>query len=222
MSDWIAWVRERLGVLGLPPEREDEIVNELAHHFEDLNEAARPRRSSEALAKADREVPDWEHLREQIRWAELEEGLMRHRMKSLWLPGLVSASLAVLALMLVQRYGPPPGMIWFGQIGMCVYPMWLAILPFTGAAGAFISWRTRGAKSEIFFSAATLPIALTALFLAIVPLGLVLDHHAVLTLPGFAVGMLGWVIIPGIHLAIGSTPFVLMRRSPQPAPNPAG
>lgn len=222
MSDWAAWVRERLGSLGLPPQREAEIVSELAHHFEDLNEAARLYKFSEALARADREVPDWEHLRKQIRRAELEEGRMKHRIQSLWLPGLVSASLAVLALMLVQRYAHPPGMIWFGQIAMPVYPMWLTVLPFIGAAGAFISWRAEGSKSEIFFSTVSLPIVLTALFLAIFPLGLVLDHHAVLTLQGFAVGMLGWVVIPGIHLAIGSAPFVLMRRNLRPAPSPAG
>jgi hypothetical protein len=222
MTDWPAWVRKRLGALDLPPERETEIVNELAHHFEDLEAEASQRGPSEALAKANREVPDWARFRKKILGAESGEGRMKHRMTSLWLPGLASAGLGVLALMLVQLYGHPPGMVWFGQIGMPVYPVWLAALPFAGAAGAFISWRARGTKSEIFLSTAFLPATLAALFVCIVPVGLVTEHftgHGALTLQGFAVGMLGWVIIPGIHLAIGSTPFILARRSARPAPN---
>ena len=38
MPDWKKLVHERLQKLSLPPERKQEIVNEIAGHMEDVNE----------------------------------------------------------------------------------------------------------------------------------------------------------------------------------------
>jgi hypothetical protein len=61
MPNWNQIVRENLAVLRLPPEREIEIVEELALHMETVYEAARADGLSEAEARALRSY-DWRLL----------------------------------------------------------------------------------------------------------------------------------------------------------------
>ena len=59
MSDWRAYVRARLPALPGPPEREAEIVEELAQQLQDIYEAALRAGASprDAAARVDAEIP---------------------------------------------------------------------------------------------------------------------------------------------------------------------
>ena len=72
MRDWKAFVRERLRLPGLPPERESHIVRELAAQLEDFYREALAGGASEheADAHACRQIGDWEQLARDVWLAE--------------------------------------------------------------------------------------------------------------------------------------------------------
>jgi putative ABC transport system permease protein len=72
MPDWRAYVRDRLPALACSPEREAEIVEELAQQLQDIYVAAlRAGASSrDAGARVDAEIPDWPALARDLMQAE--------------------------------------------------------------------------------------------------------------------------------------------------------
>jgi putative ABC transport system permease protein len=76
MPDWVQYVRRHLHLPGLNPEREAEIVEDLAHQLEDAYRDALARGDSEqqAAAYARAQIPDWESFAAELRQAE-----RRHR-----------------------------------------------------------------------------------------------------------------------------------------------
>lgn len=69
MPDWREYVRQNLRLDGIRPERESEIVDELAQQFEDAYREARGRGFSEAeaTAAAQSHIRDWDGLARQLR-----------------------------------------------------------------------------------------------------------------------------------------------------------
>jgi len=72
MPDWKQYVRERLGQLAVGPERECDIVEEIAQQLEQAygDAIARGRSETQARAAADAEVPDWTALARDISAAD--------------------------------------------------------------------------------------------------------------------------------------------------------
>ncbi len=83
MKDWRHYIREHLAPLALPPERELEIVEELAEHLEATYEAAMLKGASEADAHAAalRQINDWPLLESEL--ARTERAPLRHRVEAL-------------------------------------------------------------------------------------------------------------------------------------------
>src|SRR5581483_3619475 len=73
MPDWKQLVHTQLAPLGLPPERELEIVEELALHLEAAYETALARGLSEAAARAQAlaQIKDWRLLESELACAEV-------------------------------------------------------------------------------------------------------------------------------------------------------
>src|SRR5436309_4277749 len=71
MPDWKQYIRERLAHLPLDPQREEEIVEELAHYFEDLQADPRAglQTEEEAIAAALAEIGDGQSLAKEIQSA---------------------------------------------------------------------------------------------------------------------------------------------------------
>src|SRR5689334_20171374 len=92
MLDWNQLVRERLGSLGLPPATEEEVVQELAAHLQDIYEenVAKGIEEAHALRMALAEVHNWGPLAKKIERTKKLEGIMNTRTKQLWLPALLS------------------------------------------------------------------------------------------------------------------------------------
>jgi hypothetical protein len=61
---------------------------------------------------------------------------MNARTKSLRLPGMLGLAGASILLMMLQRLGSQPHLVWLGQVAMSFYWPWLAGLP--------IFWSCRG------------------------------------------------------------------------------
>src|SRR5215471_15065988 len=72
MREWTRFVRDRLGHLAIPPEREAEIVAELAQQVEQVYTDARAAGDTEpeAVRRAESHLGDWSKLAREIEAAE--------------------------------------------------------------------------------------------------------------------------------------------------------
>jgi hypothetical protein len=220
VPEWIQIVRERLGALGIAPEREEEVLAELAGHFEDayddnLERSATPQ---QALACAFSEVTDWERLCRDIRRVT-EEDPMNERTKNLWLPGMVTLFLYWFALRSIMWTGTEPHIVWFarssrmfGYTGMPMffYVQWYALIPFLGAFGAWWSRKSGGNKRTRLLAGLFPAVTLLALLFFAVLLVFIADPQVPVLVKLSAIGMyiLGWVVIPGAALLLGALPFL--------------
>ena len=139
------------------------------------------------------------------------KGIMNHRTKALWLPGLSSLAAAMIIFMISSRIGLQPRFLAAGWANAVAYFGWLVPLPFCGAIGACLSRRAGGER----------PVRLAAgLFPAIAMSSLVgflmLICQIVLAKPwvfNFARGLFFGVILPGVALLLGTIPFLMVSRS---------
>jgi hypothetical protein len=224
MPDWKALVLERLERLGLSPTQEEGTVSELAGHLEDCYEEFRTQGvcQSEAIERSLEQVASWPNLSRKIRRAKRKEKMMNHRTKTLWLPALISLAAAMVFLMISTQIALEPGVIaerfvtlhtstTSTSYSFAAYLPWLILLPFCGAAGAYLSRRAGGQR----------PVRLVAgLFPGIALFGLV----SFLTLIGqivpfrhqwsaFVTALLFLMVPPGITLFLGVIPFLKEPRS---------
>lgn len=212
MPDWNTLVRERLNLNDLSPQQQDETVAELASHLEELCAEGRARalRDSEAAKRALAEVSDWCELAQHIREVHIQEETMNERTRTLWLPGLVTLSSVAGLLLVLQRLGVQPRLLWgWGPVPVVLYLPWLFTLPLFGAAGAYVS-RRGGGHGLSCLGASLFPSVtmLCALFL-LLPVAFVVDAPLTpLHLVAFAMHILNWVILPGFALLAGAGPFL--------------
>jgi hypothetical protein len=221
VPEWPQLVRERLGALGIPTEREEEVVAELAGYLEDANEdwlqrGATPER---ALACAFSEVTNWARLGKEIRRVAREEEPMNERTKHLWLPGIVMLFLSSVLLMFITRHGPLPVFVWIdSRVPLLLYVPWLVSLPVFGALGAYWS-RRAGGRVRARIAAGVFPVLmLAAAFGLLLPAAIIVEGHSWRTLQwktfgspflsAFVIFILGWVVIPGAALFLGALPFL--------------
>lgn len=210
MPDWKELVRERLDARGLLGSAEEEVVAELAAHLEEAYGDARLRGMSEPLAVqlALQEVEDWRVLAADICRAKTEEDGMNHRTKSLWLPALTTLLAASVSLMVTQNLGMQPRVVWVGKMGMTFYWAWLATLPLFGAFGANLSRRAQGPTRVRLAAGLSPALVMLIVMCLILPWGLAIDGCDFLRLVGFGLGLVNWVVIPGIALLAGALPFL--------------
>jgi hypothetical protein len=214
MPEWRDIVRERVGPLGLEPDREAEIVTELSNHEEDVFDALRGSGLSEpeAAAAALGAVLDWNELSREIRSAELEEVPMRQRMRSIWLPGLITGTLAWGVFWLLETSGVRPRVFWWNREVMMFSLAWTSILPIIGAVGAYSSRRWGGHRTELVLAGLFPSLVLAILFCIGVALRGILAENSIPT-STIAVGLLCWVIIPAMALLAGVLPFIRQSSS---------
>lgn len=209
MPDWNQLVRERLGVLGIAPQLEEEVVAELAGHLEDRCTSAVNRGMTEPEAVALEEVPDWVALNKEIIAAKKEEP-MNERTKILWLPGLTMAFCSAVLLPAMSRLVPPA--VWADRRApVLLFALWVLSYVVIGALGAYWS-RRAGASIAVRFLSGVFPVGL---HLAILISGIVVTslqaaprfpEHLQLSFLWRA-GIV-WVVIPGVALALGTLPFL--------------
>ncbi len=212
VTDWIRYVQQNLGPIGLPTECEQEIVTELATHFEDMG----------TPAAADDPVADWTALRRDIRRAK--ELSMRDRLQNFWLPGLATGVLAAYLLTFMQKLGMRPIVIFTYNTQIVLYLPWLIALPVVGAMGAYWS-RQKGGNPSVRLLTAIFPSLALAVPSCVMMLGTV---GAAFFYPGtverlsflaaaFPLFVGVWMVAPGAALALGALPFLKVRPQPEGA-----
>jgi hypothetical protein len=206
-GDWTALVRERLRPLDLPSEESREVIAELAAHLEDLYEEQLQQGTTEAeaLEKVMQEVSLLADLAERIDRAKIREEIMNSRTKQLWLPGLVSSTSAMLLLTPLITISMQPRFLGRSPLQMVLLP-WLALLPFCGAAGAWLARRAGGDLRARMVAGVFPTIALLTLGSILVVTRLVTFAH-----PEWWYGLVALalgIIFPSASLLIGTLPFL--------------
>lgn len=213
MPNWRQLARARLGGLSLDPDREDEIVTELAHHLEDLYEdwCQRGVAAEEATARALDAVPDWAELRREIQYAEQGDDAMNQRTRNLWLPGMVTLAFSWGLLRLFYWAGLRPRIIWMDEHAFLWFSLpWLLVLPTIGALGAYWSRRVGGRPWERLLAGAFPAVVWTVLFIAFFPVAVLVDSHVSLVrqLSTLASFLLSSCVVPGAALLAGTLAFL--------------
>src|SRR6202790_4458913 len=103
MRDWKTVVKENLGILRMDVDQREEIISELAAHLEDLYQEHRTHGMSESMAfqLCLRQVAGGQRIARTIE--RTKEGIMNHRTKALWLPGLATLAMASISLVILQQ-----------------------------------------------------------------------------------------------------------------------
>ena len=239
MPDNREQIKKRLGNLGLDPHREEEIIRELSDHYTDHAAAleAHGTPNDAAAQEAFDSISDWAELRKKIRSAEMEEPIMNHRSRVLWLPALGAIALSSITLALLQFFGVVPHFYWLGQARyafLTFYVPWLVALPVIGAVAALWSERAGGRPIHRVLAALAPPLGLLGFVLVSPFIGLLIYGwlrfvlwgvgHTTLPSPfplhappmmGVLVVLTSWVLLPAAGLLLGATPF-LRHSHPHP------
>jgi hypothetical protein len=223
MSDWQELVRQRLSGLALGAEEKDEVHAELAAHLEESYESLRAKGLSEqaAMQQTLGQVADWQALRRRIQTARTKGNIMNDRVRQLWLPGMLTFTLSMGLLALVQKFGPRPIVLDLdkGTPVLMFYTSWLLTLPFAGAMGALLSKRAGGSPKILAISSVFPVLPYGVVFLIAIPAGLLLSHNLAhhIVASAFITMMFGWVLVPGVALLSGGVLVQLLsRRSSSP------
>jgi hypothetical protein len=214
MPDWKSLVREKIEALELPPGAKEEVVAELAAHFEDLVEQARSEglNESEAFERAEAEVADWHQLAAQIQRMKQREGPMNERTKSFWVPGLISFVAATIFLVLISQISYVPRVVVLrSSQAVFIYPIWLAVQPICGALGAYFSRRAGGTRA-IRLAAGLFPslILVASVFVVLLINALKPGRNDIGTMGAalFFRSVIGAVLIPAVAMLLGALPFL--------------
>jgi hypothetical protein len=204
---WIALVREHLLPLHLPANDQEEVVAELAAHLEDLYEEKLGQGMSEREAAEDvaNEVVPWRLLAIRIQRAKLKEEIMNDRTKHVWLPGLVSLTLAMILLAPLIAMSMHPRFLGRSPLEMVLLP-WLAVLPLCGASGAYLSRRGGGSPRARLVAGLFPTIALLTLGSILVVTRLLTFAHPEWWYGSVALAV--GIIFPSASLLIGAAPFL--------------
>jgi len=220
MRDWTRLVQERLARVKLPAGVKEEVVAELAAHLEEIAEEARLRGFAEEAAAqlALQEVDDWRVLAAEICRARKEGNGMNNRTKSLWLPGMVNLIVAPGVLMILQKLGVQPRVVWVGKMAMVFYLPWLITLPLFGALGAWLAKRADGSTWYRLAAGLAPALAMLGTFALILPLDFALGRPHLSGFPWFyfALTLLVWVGLPAGALMLGALPFVTAQGQHEP------
>jgi hypothetical protein len=123
--------------------------------------------------------------------------------KKVWLPGAASC------LLFFGSYSVLNVLPFDKNRFLLISIPYLAVMPFVGALGAFLSRRMKGSIVERILSALFPVFALVALFAVRIVYGLFFEREPY-TLPHFLSGLsltLKFIIVGGLLLALGAWPF---------------
>lgn len=220
MHDWEAIVRQQLAGLSLEAEEEREVITELAAHLEETFDELRRQGLSEktAVGRTLSQVKNWQSLRRKIQKARRREDAMTDRVRQVWLPGFFTLFLSMMLLMAIQFFGPKPLIVstsgWRMTAPVAViYVPWLLSLLLIGAIGAYLAGRAGASLSATLLSILFPVLPYSVFFVMWVPVSLILDDHiGHNTMRGaLLIGLVAWVVLPGVALLAGGLPVQLLR-----------
>ena len=217
MHDWKQIVGESVRGLHVNPRDEAEIDAELASHLEELYEDLRADgiQEQEALEQCLAQLSEVRVAARDFERAKRKEGAMNYRSKTLWLPGLVSLTLSSVFLMVLQLFGSLQPRIYRVDDGVLVLHLpWLMLLPFCGAAGAYLSRRAGGPSLNCLVAGTFPAFVMLGVFCLILPIGVFIERNTyILQHPlYFCLALLNWTVLPGAVLLLGAIPACAGKR----------
>ncbi|SRR6266496_1424709 len=203
MHDWKQLVHDSLSRLRLNGCDAEETVAELANHhlrMDGLPEAEAFERCMSQLLEVQMAARDFER-------AKAQEGSMNYRSKTLWLPGLVTLTLASVLLMVLGFFAfSKPKVHWVDGGAIVLSGVWLLSLTFCGALGAHLSRRAGGTRLSCLLAATFPASTMLAVFCFVLPVAIFIErnnyviHHPLY----FGLAMLNWTVLPGAFLLLGA------------------
>jgi hypothetical protein len=218
MPDWEALVSERLDTSGLTPEQRDEVVAELAGHFEELYKEQRAKGycESKAIERALSQVDDWPELARKISAAKRGEKGTEMRAKSFWLPGLFTVSVSIGWLQILQRANFESGIPRFQPVRLMIpFLLWVLTLPMLGAVGVYLSRLLRAERLIRLAAGLFPPIAIFSLmFLHAMWHGFFERNGFIIRHPfHFVFVTFLWSSLPALALLLGAVSFLKAPRT---------
>ena len=129
---------------------------------------------------------------------------MKQRVRSVWLPGLITGALAWGVFWLLETFGVRPRVFWWNHDVMMFSLVWTLTLPIIGAVGAHTSRQGGGHRSELILVGLFPSLVLAILFCTGLTLRGILAESSI-PLSTVAVGLLCWVIVPAVALLLALT-----------------
>jgi hypothetical protein len=218
MPDWEALVSKRLDTSGLTPEQRDEVVAELAGHFEEFYKEQRAKGycESKAIERALSQVDDWPELARKISAAKRGEKSTEMRAKSFWLPGLFTVSVSIGWLQILQRANFESGIPRFQPVRLMIpFLLWVLTLPMLGAVGVYLSRLLRAERLIRLAAELFPPIAIFSLmFLQAMWHGFFERNGFIIRHPfHFVFVTFLWSSLPALGLLLGAVSFLKAPRT---------
>jgi len=210
--DWSGIVREHLHTMDLPAHQAQQVVAELSGHLEDCykEQIGKGLAESQAYQTTLNELFAMRRLAKNIQQAKRKGELMNPRTKQFWLPSLVSLATAMGSLMILILISLQPRFLGRSPLQMVLLP-WLALLPFCGAAGAYLS-RRGGARLPARLVSGLFPMIVLFSVVGI----LIVTHFIVLArphLPFISIWIALGIVLPSVALLLGTAPFLKATKS---------
>jgi hypothetical protein len=213
MLDWQKAVREKLAAVTLSPRQRANLIAELANHLEDLHAEllASGVSAPDASTACLEQLNDLQQIASAAEQSQIGEGRMNQRSKTLWLPGLVTLTMASVLLMLMQLYTfSRPRVHWVDGGEVAVGIVWLLSLLPCGALGAYLSRRAGGSRGISILASLFPSLIMLAVFCVVLPLGIFVERNTyIIHHPRyFGLALLVWTVVPGAALLLGALPVL--------------
>ena len=213
MHDWQKLLREKLVAVAMSRSQRENLVAELATHLEDLRAelldsgVAEPELTAQCL----QQLNDGQQIAAAATRSQIWEGAMNRRTRTLWLPGLVTLTMASVSLMVIQLFTfSRPRVHWVDGGAVAVGMVWLFSLLPCGALGAYLSGRAGGSRSSSMAASLFPSLIMLAVFCLVLPIGIFVERNLyIIHHPGyFGLALLVWTVAPGTALLLGAVPVL--------------
>ena len=213
MRDWRRIVCENLRKSRLKAGDQAELVAELASHLEELYECLRADGlpEVEAFERCMSQLLEAQIAARDFDRAKCKEGGMNYRSKTLWLPGLVTLTLASVSLMVMQVFAfSRPRVYWVDGVNVEVGLFWLLSLVPCGALGAYMSCRAGGTRWNSILASLFPSLTMLGVFCVVLPIAVFIERNTYVIhhLRPFGLALLAWTVVPGAVLLLGALPVL--------------
>ena len=121
-------------------------------------------------------------------------------------------------LMILQESSAQPQMPWnHAGAPLMPYLLWIVTLPLMGAVSGYLSGRAEGPRAARFLAVLFPSVVMFGLWLIILTILMARGSERPIQWENFGLGLLLWVVVPGLALLLGAWPFLGMhgRQDPQ-------
>lgn len=213
MHDWQEIIRGKLIGVPLSRSQRESLTSELATHLDDLYAEllASGVTEPEASAQCLEQLNDVQQIAAAAKQTQISEDFMNQRSRTLWLPGLVTLTLASVSLMIMQLFAfSRPRVYWVDGVNVEVGVFWLLSLVPCGALGAYISRRAGGTRWNSILASWFPSLTMLGVFCVVLPIAIFVERNTYVIhhLRPFGLALLAWTVVPAVPSLLGALPVV--------------